>query len=110
MSPHWNPMAVRRLALVAGMAVMAFALVADAAEDGGAPAAASPGAAPNLRPDDPAVQAAMPGCLVWTDRCVACERTDAGIVCSNAGIACQPEPLICLRAAPAEKKNGRERP
>jgi hypothetical protein len=43
---------------------------------------------------------------VWTDRCVICQRDSGVVACSNIGIACQPEPLMCLRpeAAPEKKK------
>ncbi len=57
--------------------------------------------------NDPAVQASMPGCLAWTDRCVTCERDAGKTVCSNIGIACQPQVVECLRAEPPdEKKTG----
>jgi hypothetical protein len=51
-------------------------------------------------------QSGLPGCAVWTDRCVICQR-DAGVIaCSNIGIACQPQPLMCLRPeATPEKKD-----
>jgi hypothetical protein len=45
---------------------------------------------------DPAVQARMPGCAVWTDRCVTCQRESNNVRCSNIGIACQPQALECL--------------
>jgi hypothetical protein len=89
---------VRRLAFAFGMAVIAFALVADGAET---PQAPGPDAS-NVPPNDPAVQANMPGCAVWTDRCVTCQLTDGKIACSNIGIACQPQAVTCLRAEPAE--------
>jgi hypothetical protein len=99
---------VRHLALIIGMTFMAFTLVADAAER--PPGQGEGGSnAPGVPPDDPAVQANMPGCAVWTDRCVTCTRADdpAGeITCSNTGIACQPQALICLRPQPAEGKKG----
>jgi hypothetical protein len=34
-------------------------------------------------------------CLVWTDGCRNCDRTDSGSSCSNIGIACQPGPIRC---------------
>jgi hypothetical protein len=34
-------------------------------------------------------------CLVWTDGCRNCDRTDSGSSCSNIGIACQPGPIKC---------------
>lgn len=58
-------------------------------------------------PNDPAVQAQPPGCAAWTDRCVICQREGGKITCSNIGIACQPQAVECVRAAPAdEKKQG----
>jgi hypothetical protein len=55
-------------------------------------------------PNDPAVQAHLPGCAVWTDRCVICQRDAGKISCSNIGIACQPEAIVCVRAEPPEEK------
>src|SRR5215470_9783304 len=55
-------------------------------------------------PNDPAVQAQLPGCVEWTDRCVTCQRDAGGITCSNIGIACQPKAVECVRAEPAEEK------
>ena len=54
---------------------------------------------------DPAVQARLPGCAVWTDRCVTCQREGGAISCSNIGIACQPQAIECVRNEPAEEKN-----
>jgi hypothetical protein len=50
-------------------------------------------------------QSGMAGCAVWTDRCVICQRDSGVIACSNIGVACQPQPLMCLRqdAAPEKK-------
>jgi hypothetical protein len=61
-------------------------------------------AKPAVPPDDPAVQARLPGCAVWTDRCVTCEREAGRISCSNIGIACQPQAVECIRKEPAEEK------
>jgi hypothetical protein len=61
-------------------------------------------AKPSVPPNDPAVQAHLPGCAMWTDRCVTCERDSGKISCSNIGIACQPQAVECLRSAPAEEK------
>jgi hypothetical protein len=68
-------------------------------------------AKPPMPPDDPAVQAHLRGCTVWTDRCVTCEREAPGrIFCSNIGIACQPQAVECLRSETAEdKKPGDEK-
>lgn len=94
----------RRFALPLAVAVIAFALVADGAET---PPLGMPPESPasTIPPNDPAVQANMPGCAVWTDRCVSCERTDGQVSCSNIGIACQPQALVCLRREePQERK------
>ena len=55
-------------------------------------------------PSDPAVQARLPGCAEWTDRCVTCQRDAGKITCSNIGVACQPQAVECVRAEPAEEK------
>ena len=55
-------------------------------------------------PSDPAVQARLPGCAEWTDRCVTCRRDAGKITCSNIGIACQPQAVECVRSKPAEEK------
>jgi hypothetical protein len=49
-------------------------------------------------------QSGMPGCAVWTDRCVICQRDGGVVACSNIGIACQPQAMLCLRAEAAEEK------
>jgi len=54
--------------------------------------------------NDPAVQAHLPGCAVWTDRCVVCQRESGKISCSNIGIACLPETVTCVRPEPAGEK------
>lgn len=61
-------------------------------------------AKPAVPPDDPAVQARLPGCAVWTDRCVTCEHEAGRISCSNIGIACQPQAVECIRSEPREEK------
>jgi hypothetical protein len=53
---------------------------------------------------DPAVQAQLPGCVEWTDRCVTCRRDAGKITCSNIGPACQPRAVECVRSEPAEKQ------
>jgi hypothetical protein len=58
----------------------------------------------SVPPNDPAVQAHLPGCAVWTDRCVTCQREAGKISCSNIGIACQPQAVECVRPEPAEEK------
>ena len=49
-------------------------------------------------------QSGMAGCAVWTDRCVICQRDSGIVACSNIGIACQPQPLMCLRSEVAPDK------
>jgi hypothetical protein len=49
---------------------------------------------------NPAFQAAR----WWTDRCVICQRDRGVTACSNIGIACQPQALLCLRADAVEDK------
>ncbi|SRR6266849_5719549 len=61
-------------------------------------------AKPAVPPNDPAVQAQLPGCAEWTDRCVTCQRDAGKITCSNIGTACQPRAVECVRAEPAEEK------
>jgi hypothetical protein len=59
------------------------------------------------RSQDPAsasMQAGIPGCAVWTDRCVICQRDGGVIACSNIGTACQPQAMLCVRAEAAEEK------
>ena len=88
------------------MASLAAAMIVVAALAADAPVASLP-AAPEL-PQAPAgasTQSGIPGCAVWTDRCVICQRDSGVIACSNIGIACQPQPMVCLRpdAAPEKK-------
>jgi hypothetical protein len=59
---------------------------------------------PAVPPDDPAVQARPPGCAVWTDRCVTCQHEAGRILCSNIGIACQPQAVECVHSEPREEK------
>jgi hypothetical protein len=64
-------------------------------------------AKPPVPLNDPAVRPRLPGCAVWTDRCVTCQREAGKISCSNIGIACQPQAVECLRSESAEgKKQG----
>jgi hypothetical protein len=74
---------------------------ADAVPDRPASQAAPPG--------DPAVQASMPGCAVWTDTCVVCTRDAGKVTCSNIGTACQPQALQCLRAEGAQESKPEEK-
>jgi hypothetical protein len=61
-------------------------------------------AKPPVPANDPAVQAQPPGCAAWTDRCVTCRREVSKTICSNIGIACQPQAVECLRSEPVEEK------
>jgi hypothetical protein len=37
-------------------------------------------------------------CAAWTDVCMTCRRAENGDpVCPNVGIACQPQPIRCIR-------------
>jgi hypothetical protein len=49
-------------------------------------------------------QSGMAGCAVWTDHCVICQRDSGVVACSNIGIACQPQPQMCLRSEAAPEK------
>jgi hypothetical protein len=59
---------------------------------------------PAVPANDPAVQARLPGCAMWTDRCVTCTNEAGRISCSNIGIACQPQAVECVRSEQAEEK------
>ncbi len=91
-------------------AVMAFA--PSTAARGGEPPLPPNDAVPDARTrpppgprDDPAVQVRPPGCALWTDSCVTCERQAAGrISCSNIGVACQPQAVKCVRSDQADDK------
>lgn len=49
-----------------------------------------------------------PTCIEWTNLCRLCKLSDSGTpVCSNIGIACQPEALRCTRYK-AEDKDDRK--
>jgi hypothetical protein len=87
------------------MASLAAAMIVVAAVAADAPVASTP-AAPELpqAPEGASTQSGIPGCAVWTDRCVVCQRGGGVIACSNIGIACQPQALQCLRGEAAEEK------
>jgi hypothetical protein len=36
-------------------------------------------------------------CLEWSDSCRTCKRVGNTSACSNIGIACQPQPITCVR-------------
>jgi hypothetical protein len=59
---------------------------------------------PAVLRDGPAVHARLPGCAVWTDRCVTCTHEAGRVSCSNIGIACQPQAVECVRSEQAEEK------
>ena len=89
-------MSMRSIAGVAAAMIVVAAVAADTPVP----------AAPEL-PQPPAgasMQSGIPGCAVWTDRCVTCQRAGGVLACSNIGIACQPQALLCLRAEAAEEK------
>jgi hypothetical protein len=79
--------------------------------EAGPPAAAPPatteldGPTPRTQPGaGGSTQSGIAGCAVWTDRCVICQRDSGVVACSNIGIACQPQPLMCLRQEVAPEK------
>ncbi len=47
---------------------------------------------------EPLVHHDQPGCARWSDDCVICARDPAGgpPLCSNIGVACQPQAIRCL--------------
>jgi hypothetical protein len=105
---------MRRIACALGLVLMAFAALGAESPPGspssaspapGSPATAAPSsAAQNIPPNDPAVQARIPACAVWTDRCVTCQIADGKVSCSNIGIACQPQAVVCLRPEAGDGK------
>ena len=90
---------------------LAAAMTTQAAEPGLPNADIVPNAPakPAVPPNDPAVQTHLPGCAVWTDRCVTCRRVADGTSCSNIGIACQPQVVECLLSESAEEKPAGEK-
>jgi hypothetical protein len=56
---------------------------------------------PRTAPEDVSVQQGPPNCQRWTDECVNCSRGGDGepSVCSNIGVACQPQAIRCLSPA-----------
>jgi hypothetical protein len=91
--------------IVAGAAAEAPAPCANCAAEQSLPSAdVVPDLPAGVSPNDPAVQAHLPGCATWTDRCVTCQRDAGKISCSNIGIACQPQAVECVRPEPVEEK------
>ena len=91
-----NGASLRTIASVAAALVVVAAIAADAPV---APPAPEP-----MQASGASIQSGLPGCAVWTDRCVICQR-DAGVVsCSNIGVACQPQAMLCLRSEATEEK------
>jgi hypothetical protein len=84
------------------VASLAAAMVAVAAVAADAPV--TPPAPEPPRASGDSIQSGLPGCAVWTDRCVICQRDSGVISCSNIGIACQPQAMLCLRPDAAEGK------
>lgn len=101
-------MAVCTLAVIVALAA---AMTVQAAEPGlpNADIAPNAPAKPAVRPNDPAVQTHLPGCAVWTDRCVTCRHMADGVSCSNIGIACQPQAVECVQSESAEEKPAEEK-
>jgi hypothetical protein len=99
--PHGSfaHVSIRSMASLAAAMIVVAALAADAP-------VASPPAAPELpqAPEGASTQSGIPGCAVWTDRCVICRRDGGVTACSNVGIACQAQAMQCLRAEAAEEK------
>ena len=54
-------------------------------------------ARPTGPPSTPASFDKEPTCAEWTDGCIVCQRTDAGLACSTPGITCVPGERQCLR-------------
>ncbi|MBN9582189.1 MAG: hypothetical protein J0G37_11920 [Afipia sp.] len=46
----------------------------------------------------------QPNCTRWTDDCVICTRDPGGgpPLCSNIGVACQPQAIRCLAPLPPD--------
>jgi hypothetical protein len=40
-------------------------------------------------------------CFEWTDQCRTCRRADNdAVTCPNIGMACTPQPIVCLSRSP----------
>jgi hypothetical protein len=93
---------------IAGLAVALTAAAAIAADPPATPPAATPELdSPAPRPQGgigTSTQSGMPGCAVWTDRCIICQRDGGVVACSNIGIACQPQAMLCVRPEAVEEK------
>jgi hypothetical protein len=97
--PHGSltQVSMRTIASVAAAMIVVAAVAADAPVVPAVPELPQP-------PAGASMQSGIPGCAVWTDRCVTCQRAGGAIACSNIGIACQPQALLCLRAEATEEK------
>jgi hypothetical protein len=95
----FSPASARTIASLTAAMIVVAAVAADA------PVAPAP-AVPELpqAPLGASMQSGIPGCAVWTDRCVVCQRDSGIIACSNIGISCQPKAMQCLRAEAADGK------
>jgi hypothetical protein len=107
----FNLASMRMIANLAAAVIVVAAVAADAPVS--PPPATSELPGPTELPAPPelpqagagsSTQSGMPGCAVWTDRCIICQRDGGVIACSNIGIACQPQAMLCLRAEAAEEK------
>lgn len=61
---------------------------------------------PRRIPQNISIQKGLPNCSRWTDSCVNCSRDAEGEqpVCSNIGLACQPQAIRCLSPAVSQEK------
>ena len=71
----------------------------------GAATAADLEIAPHKATREISVQQGPPHCSRWTDQCVNCTRAAEGDapICSNIGIACQPQAVRCISPIPPGK-------
>jgi hypothetical protein len=49
-----------------------------------------------------------PSCIEWTNLCRICTLVDGTAACSNVGIACEPQPLRCIRHREGNKEETKE--
>jgi hypothetical protein len=95
----FNHASMRTIASLAAAMMVVAAVAADAPVASPPPVSELPQA-----PAGASTQSGIPGCSVWTDRCVICQRDRGVTACSDIGIACQPQALLCLRAEAVEDK------